>query len=97
MLGRSDGQLEWAGHLFPAQPADCRVPRDEVEIREGSAIIEQKALWVEKRMCVQGDGHKGYANQTNQGGIFGVQIQVGEKLDGEEVEIQLGVGGGIEG
>ena len=48
-------------------------------------------------MCVQGDGHKRYANQTNKGGIFGVQIQVGEKLDGEEVEIQLGVGGGIEG
>ena len=48
-------------------------------------------------MCVQGDGHKGYANQTNQGGIFGVQIQVGEKLDGEEIEVQLGIGGGVEG
>ena len=65
MLGRGDGQLERTRYILSAQPADSRILRDEAEVIEGPAILEQKTLRIEKRMCVQGDGHKGHANQTD--------------------------------
>ena len=44
MLGRGDGQLERAGYLLPAQPADRRVPINEAEVVKGPVVIKQKTL-----------------------------------------------------